>query len=110
MKKLVTLDFKKDQGLILKWNYIDLSKRTKYFRHIIVILASDTQLAREALDAYIRSIKLGDLYTAVYCSSNGAARVREWREKTSRAEGGGKSYLSEELGVSFSFEQASPII
>lgn len=40
-KQLVNIDFKKDQGLILKWNYTDLTKRTKYFRHIIVLLTSD---------------------------------------------------------------------
>jgi hypothetical protein len=41
MKKLVTVDFKKEQGLILTWNYIDLSKRNKFFRHIIVLLTAD---------------------------------------------------------------------
>ncbi len=92
MKQLVTLDFKKDQGLIIRWNCANMSRPNKYFRHIIVILASDTKLAREALDNYIRNIKLGDLYTAVY-QSKGAARIREWREKTNRSQGGEESYL-----------------
>lgn len=40
-KQLVNIDFKKEQGLILKWNYTDLTKRTKYFRHIIVLFTSN---------------------------------------------------------------------
>lgn len=40
-KQILNIDFIKAQGLILKWNYIDLTKRTKYFRHIIVLLTSD---------------------------------------------------------------------
>lgn len=78
MKQLVTLDFKKDQGLILKWNCVNLSRNSKYFRHIIVLLASNTKFAKEALDTYITNIKLGDLY-AVFYNSKREARVWEWR-------------------------------
>jgi hypothetical protein len=109
MKKLMNIDFKKDQGLILRWNYLDLTKRTKYFRHIIVLFTSNPATAKSALDGYIRHIKLGDLYTILYFSK-GTARVKEWREKTNRVENGAKSHLSEELDVSFSFEQESPLI
>lgn len=92
MKQLVTLDFKKDQGLILKWNCVNFSRTNKYFRHIIVLLASNTNFARDALDGYIKNIKLGDLYTAVY-NSKGVARVRGWREKTNHSQNALESYL-----------------
>lgn len=65
-KQIVSIDFKKDKGLILKWNYVDLNKRNKFFRHIIVLLTSQPEVASPALESYIRFIKLGDLYTTIY--------------------------------------------
>lgn len=48
-KQIVSIDFKKDKGLFLKWNYVDLSKRNKFFRHIIVLLTSQVEVAARAL-------------------------------------------------------------
>lgn len=109
MKKLVSVDFKKDQGVILRWNYADLNKRNKYFRHIIVLLTSSTEMAVAAIEGYVQHLKLGDLYTVVY-GSRGVVRMKEWREKTYRMGEGVRGYFREEVGVSFSFEQASPIV
>ncbi len=55
-----------------------LTQQPLFSRHIIVLLASNAKFARNALDGYIRNIKLGDLYTVVY-NNKGVARVREWR-------------------------------
>lgn len=68
-KQLVQIDFKRDQGVIFKWNYTDLSKRNKYFRHIIVLLSSNIEFVSPALENYIRCIKLGDLYTTLYSNN-----------------------------------------
>jgi hypothetical protein len=75
-KQLVTIDFKKNQGVILKWNYVDLSKRSKFFRHIIVLLTSKLEVASRALEEYIKYIKLGDLYTTIYCSESKKVKMK----------------------------------
>lgn len=87
-KQVVNIDFKKDQGMILRWNYIDLSRKTKFYRHIIVLLTGNKELASSAFDNYIKHVKLGDLYSAVYCDARRVVQVSEWKEKTNR---GGKS-------------------
>ena len=53
-KQVVNIDFIKDQGMILKWNYIDLSRKNKFYRQILVMLTNDKQLASSAFDNYIK--------------------------------------------------------
>jgi hypothetical protein len=65
-KQIVSIDFRKDQGLVLKWNYVDLTKRNQYFRHIIVLLTSSLEAAKITLEHYLQQLKLGDLYTVIY--------------------------------------------
>jgi hypothetical protein len=48
-KQVVHIDFKEDQGVILNWNYSDLSRKTKYFRHVIILVSTDTEEAQEFL-------------------------------------------------------------
>ncbi len=48
-KQVLSIDFKKDKGLILNWNYVDLNKRNKFFRHIIVLMTSQQEVASSAL-------------------------------------------------------------
>lgn len=96
-KQVVNIDFIKDQGMILKWNYIDLSRKNKFYRHILVMLTNDKQLASSAFDNYIKHVKLGDLYSALYCNARRVVRMGEWREKTSRSVGSTKPYIGEEL-------------
>lgn len=38
-KQIVSIDYKKDSGVILKWNYNDLNRHSIYFRHIIVLIS-----------------------------------------------------------------------
>lgn len=95
-KQVVNIDFKKDQGMILKWNCIDLSRKTKFFRHILVLLTNKKELASSAFDSYIKHVKLGDLYSAFYSDARRLIQMGEWREKTNRSFSSMKPYLGEE--------------
>ena len=46
-KHVLNIDFKEDQGVILNWNYSDLSRKTKYYRHVLVLATGDTAKAEE---------------------------------------------------------------
>ena len=44
-RQVLNINFKEDQGVILTWNYNDLSRKAKYFRHLIVLNSSDPEEA-----------------------------------------------------------------
>ena len=44
-KQVLNIDFKEDQGVILNWNYSDLLRKTKYYRHVLVLATGDTAKA-----------------------------------------------------------------
>lgn len=81
-KQVLNIDFKPDQGVILSWNYSDLSRKTKFFRHVLVLSTSDSAKAQTFLENYIKMIKPGDLFTTIYKPRNQHLRMKDWSEKT----------------------------
>ena len=81
-KQVLNIDFKEDQGVILNWNYSELSRKTKYFRHVLVLITGDTAKSGEFLEKYIKLIKPGDLFATVYKPRLQRLKCKEWREKT----------------------------
>jgi hypothetical protein len=92
-KQVLNIDFKEDQGVILNWNYSDLSRKTKYFRHVIVLATGDSAEAQAFLEDYIKLIKPGDLFTAIYKPRFQQIKFKEWREKTYGHNFSPRSYL-----------------
>lgn len=48
-KQVLTIDFKSDQGVILAWNYADLSRKPKFFRHLLVLSTAEAPKAQTFL-------------------------------------------------------------
>lgn len=44
-KQVLNINFKEDQGVILTWNYSDLSRKAKYFRHLLVLNTNNPEEA-----------------------------------------------------------------
>jgi hypothetical protein len=80
-KQVVNVDFKEDQGVILDWNYSDILRKTKYFRHIIILITSNSKEALAFIENYIKMIKPGDIFTTVYKNPYRQVQMKEWREK-----------------------------
>lgn len=45
-RQIVSVDFKEDQGVILNWNLSDVQRKSKYFRHFLILLTSNMQEAQ----------------------------------------------------------------
>lgn len=81
-KQVLTIDFKADQGVILGWNYSDLSRKPKFFRHLLVLNSGDVTKAQNFLENYIKLIKPGDLFATIYKTANQQLKFKSWSEKT----------------------------
>ena len=81
-KQLVHIDYSYEKGMTFSWNYVDLNRRNKYFRHIIIFLTPHIQTARKFLDEYVKYIKPGDLYAVLLAEEGEQVRLKGWREKT----------------------------
>ena len=95
-KHVLNIDFKEDQGVILNWNYSDLSRKTKYYRHVLVLATGDTAKAEEFLEKYIKLIKPGDIFFTVYKPRLQKLKCKEWREKNFGNHFSASSYIAHE--------------
>lgn len=81
-KQVVTVDYKKFEGLILKWNFLDLKRTSRFLRHFIIVGSADLSTTAFLIEDYVRFMKPGDLYSVLYFKSNGKLRFKGWKEKT----------------------------
>jgi len=45
-KQILNIDYKEDQGIILEWNYSDLSIQSKFYRHILFLCSNQMEKAQ----------------------------------------------------------------
>lgn len=81
-KQVVTVDYKKFEGLILKWNFLDLKRTSRFLRHFIIVGSTDLSSTAFLIEDYVRLMKPGDLYSVLFFNSNRKQRFKGWREKT----------------------------
>jgi len=67
MKQVLAIDNSESSKLILNWshsNLFQISKKQTY--HIILIYHNIASEARSFLERYVRSLKYGDMFCALY--------------------------------------------
>lgn len=80
-KQVLKIDFKNEEGLILDWNYTDLSSTSIFFRHILVLYTNNREQGYDFIEAYISKIRAGDLYTILFFNEVENVRQSRWKEK-----------------------------